>query len=312
MKFTKMHGIGNDYVYVNCFKEKIDNPPEVARFVSDRHFGIGSDGLIMINPSKVADFEMEMYNADGSQGQMCGNGIRCVGKYVYDNGLTDKTTVNVETLAGIKILKLNVGDDGKVASVVVNMGKPELEASKVPVDVNALVEYKAAYRNTYKNDAKLCPLAVKALDNVENAVINEAILVDGKSYDITGVSMGNPHDIVYLDNDIDITKFDIEKVGPYFENHKAFPERINTEFVQVLDRKALNMRVWERGSGETFACGTGTCATVVATVLNGMCDSKDVTVHLLGGDLKITWDEESGDVYMEGPAATVFTGEIEL
>ena len=312
MKFTKMQGLGNDYVYVNCFKEKIDNPPEVAKIVSDRHFGIGSDGLIMINPSKVADFEMEMYNADGSQGQMCGNGIRCVGKYVYDNGLTDKTTVNVETLAGIKILKLNVGDDGKVASVVVNMGKPELEASKVPVDVNALVEYKAAYRNTYKNDAKLCPLAVKALDNVENAVINEAILVDGKSYDITGVSMGNPHDIVYLDNDIDITKFDIEKVGPYFENHKAFPERINTEFVQVLDRKTLNMRVWERGSGETFACGTGTCATVVATVLNGMCDSNDVTVHLLGGDLKITWDEESGDVYMEGPAATVFTGEIEL
>ena len=304
MKFTKMQGAGNDYVYVDCTKLPLANPSEVAVRVSDRHFGIGSDGLILIKPSDNADFFMEMYNADGSQGQMCGNGIRCVGKYVYDNGLTDKTTVNVETLAGIKILKLNVGDDGKVASVVVNMGKPELEASKVPVDVNALVEY--------KNDAKLCPLAVKALDNVENAVINEAILVDGKSYDITGVSMGNPHDIVYLDNDIDITKFDIEKVGPYFENHKAFPERINTEFVQVLDRKTLNMRVWERGSGETFACGTGTCATVVATVLNGMCDSKDVTVHLLGGDLKITWDEESGDVYMEGPAATVFTGEIEL
>lgn len=312
MKFTKMQGAGNDYVYVDCTKLPLANPSEVAVRVSDRHFGIGSDGLILIKPSDKADFFMEMYNADGSQGQMCGNGIRCVGKYVYDNGLTDKTTVNVETLAGIKILKLNVGDDGKVASVVVNMGKPELEASKVPVDVNALVEYKAAYRNIYKNDAKLCPLAVKALDNVENAVINEAILVDGKSYDITGVSMGNPHDIVYLDNDIDITKFDIEKVGPYFENHKAFPERINTEFVQVLDRKTLNMRVWERGSGETFACGTGTCATVVATVLNGMCDSKDVTVHLLGGDLKITWDEESGDVYMEGPAATVFTGEIEL
>ena len=311
MKFTKMHGLGNDYVYVNCFEEKIDNPPAVARFVSDRHFGIGSDGLIMINPSKTADFEMEMYNADGSRGEMCGNGIRCVAKYVYDYGLTDKTQISVETLGGIKYLDLTV-EDGKVSLVKVDMGKPELEASKVPVDVNALVEYKAAYRNTYKNDAKLCPLAVKALDNVENAVINEAILVDGKSYDITGVSMGNPHDIVYLDNDIDITKFDIEKVGPYFENHKAFPERINTEFVQVLDRKTLNMRVWERGSGETFACGTGTCATVVATVLNGMCDSKDVTVHLLGGDLKITWDEESGDVYMEGPAATVFTGEIEL
>ena len=311
MKFTKMHGLGNDYVYVNCFEEKIDNPPAVARFVSDRHFGIGSDGLIMINPSKTADFEMEMYNADGSRGEMCGNGIRCVAKYVYDYGLTDKTQISVETLGGIKYLDLTV-EDGKVSLVKVDMGKPELEASKVPVDVNALVEYKAAYRNTYKNDVKLCPLAVKALDNVENAVINEAILVDGKSYDITGVSMGNPHDIVYLDNDIDITKFDIEKVGPYFENHKAFPERINTEFVQVLDRKTLNMRVWERGSGETFACGTGTCATVVATVLNGMCDSKDVTVHLLGGDLKITWDEESGDVYMEGPAATVFTGEIEL
>ena len=312
MKFTKMQGIGNDYVYVNCLQETIENPSELAKKISDRHYGVGSDGLIMINPSDKADFEMEMYNADGSRGEMCGNGIRCVAKYVYDYGLTDKTSISVETLAGIKILKLNVGDDGKVASVVVNMGKPELEASKVPVDVNALVEYKAAYRNTYKNDATLCPLAVKALDNVENAVINEAILVDGKSYDITGVSMGNPHDIVYLDNDIDITKFDIEKVGPYFENHKAFPERINTEFVQVLDRKTLNMRVWERGSGETFACGTGTCATVVATVLNGMCDSKDVTVHLLGGDLKITWDEESGDVYMEGPAATVFTGEIEL
>ena len=312
IKFTKMHGLGNDYVYIDAINQKIENESSLAKFVSNRHFGIGSDGLILICKSDIADFKMRMFNSDGSEAEMCGNGIRCVGKYVYDNGLTDKTTVNVETLAGIKILKLNVGDDGKVASVVVNMGKPELEASKVPVDVNALVEYKAAYRNTYKNDAKLCPLAVKALDNVENAVINEAILVDGKSYDITGVSMGNPHDIVYLDNDIDITKFDIEKVGPYFENHKAFPERINTEFVQILDRKTLNMRVWERGSGETFACGTGTCATVVATVLNGMCDSKDVTVHLLGGDLKITWDEESGDVYMEGPAATVFTGEIEL
>ena len=181
----------------------------------------------------------------------------------------------------------------------------------MPVDVNALVEYKAAYRNTYKNDAKLCPLAVKALDNVENAVINEAILVDGKSYDITGVSMGNPHDIVYLDNDIDITKFDIEKVGPYFENHKAFPERINTEFVQILDRKTLNMRVWERGSGETFACGTGTCATVVACVLNGLTDD-EVTVHLLGGDLFIKYDRENDTVWMTGPAVIAFEGTIEL
>ena len=312
MKFTKMHGAGNDYVYVDCTKTPLANPSEVAIKVSDRHFGIGSDGLILIKPSDKADFFMEMYNADGSQGQMCGNGIRCVGKYVYDNKLTDKTTVNVETLAGIKILKLNVGADRKVTSVRVNMGRPELEASRIPVDVSALVDYKAEYKNTYKNDDKLCELAVKALDEVENAVVSEKIEVDGKTYEITGVSMGNPHDIVYLDNDIDILKFDIEKVGPHFESHKAFPERINTEFVQVLDRKTLNMRVWERGSGETFACGTGTCATVVATVLNGLCDSEDVTVHLLGGDLKITWDKESGDVYMEGPAATVFTGEIEL
>lgn len=312
MRFTKMQGAGNDYVYVDCTKTPLPNPSETAIKVSDRHFGIGSDGLILIKPSDKADFFMEMYNADGSQGQMCGNGIRCVGKYVYDNGLTDKTTVNVETLAGIKILKLNVGDDGKVASVVVNMGKPELEAARVPIDINALKEYKAAYKDTYKSDKSLCPLAVKALGEVNNAVINEVIEVNGQDYEITGVSMGNPHDIVYLDKDIDILKFDIEKIGPHFEKHKAFPERINTEFVQVIDRKTLNMRVWERGSGETYACGTGTCATVVATVLNGLCDSKEVTVHLLGGDLKITWDDKSGDVYMEGPAATVFTGEIEL
>ena len=312
MKFTKMQGAGNDYVYVDCTKTELSNPSEIAIKVSDRHFGIGSDGLILIKSSDKADFFMEMYNADGSQGQMCGNGIRCVGKYVYDNGLTDKTTVNVDTLAGIKILKLNIGDDGKVASVVVNMGKPELEADKVPVDINELSDYKAGYKSTYKNDKTLSELAVRALDEVDNAVINEKIDVDGKQYAITGVSMGNPHDIVYLDNDCDILKFDIEHIGPHFENHKAFPERINTEFVQVLDRKTLNMRVWERGSGETYACGTGTCATVVATVLNGMCDSEDVTVHLLGGDLKITWDKESGDVYMEGPATTVFTGEIDI
>lgn len=312
MKFTKMQGAGNDYVYVDCTKEPLNNPSEVAVKVSDRHFGIGSDGLILIKPSENADFFMEMYNADGSQGQMCGNGIRCVGKYVYDNGLTDKTTVNIETLAGIKILKLNISEDGKVSSVRVNMGKPELEADKVPIDINELQEYKAEYKNISNEDNRLCERAEKVLSEVNNAVIDEKIVVNGKQYNITGVSMGNPHDIVYLDKDIDILKFDIEHIGPYFENHKAFPERINTEFVQVLDRKTLNMRVWERGSGETFACGTGTCATVVATVLNGLCDSEDVTVHLLGGDLKITWDEESGDVYMEGPATTVFTGEIEI
>lgn len=313
MKFTKMHGAGNDYVYVDCTKNLLENPSEVAIKVSDRHFGIGSDGLILIKSSDKADFFMEMYNADGSQGKMCGNGIRCVGKYVYDNGLTDKTTVEVETLAGIKILELNVGEDGKVKTVKVNMGCPEFEASKVPVDINALENFKGNYKQLLENNAsKMCKTIKDAFANVDKAVVAESIKAGGDLYDITCVSMGNPHAITYIDNDIDIKKYEIEKIGPYFEKHNAFPEGVNTEFVQVIDRKTLNMRVWERGSGETLACGTGTCATVVATALNGMCDMEEVTVHLLGGDLKISWDEKSGDVYMEGPAATVFTGEIEL
>ena len=267
MKFTKMHGLGNDYVYVNCFEEKIDNPPAVARFVSDRHFGIGSDGLIMINPSKTADFEMEMYNADGSRGEMCGNGIRCVAKYVYDYGLTDKTQISVETLGGIKYLDLTV-EDGKVSLVKVDMGKPELEADLIPII------------------------------SEREQVIDEPIEVDGKEYHMTGVSMGNPHAVIYVD---DVKGLDLEKIGPKFENHERFPKRINTEFVHCIDRQTVEMRVWERGSGETLACGTGACAVAVSSILNNLTDTQ-VTVKLLGGDLQIEWDREKDRVFMTGPA----------
>lgn len=280
MKFTKMHGIGNDYVYVNCFKEKIANPPEVSKYVSDRHFGIGSDGLIMINPSEVADFEMEMYNADGSRAEMCGNGIRSVAKYVYDYGLTDKTSISVETLAGIKYLDLTI-ENGKVALVKVDMGKPELNPANIPIVME---------------------------DENADKVVDEPIIVDGEEYRMTGVSMGNPHTIVYID---DVKGLEIEKVGPKFENHERFPKRINTEFVKVLDRNTAEMRVWERGSGETLACGTGACAVAVACILNGLTEDK-VTVKLLGGDLQIEWDREADHVYMTGPATVVFDGEIEL
>lgn len=277
MKFTKMHGLGNDYVYVNCFEEKIDNPPAVARFVSDRHFGIGSDGLIMINPSKTADFEMEMYNADGSRGEMCGNGIRCVAKYVYDYGLTDKTQISVETLGGIKYLDLAV-EDGKVSLVKVDMGKPELEADLIPI----ISERKQ--------------------------VIDEPIEVDGKEYHMTGVSMGNPHAVIYVD---DVKGLDLEKIGPKFENHERFPKRINTEFVHCIDRQTVEMRVWERGSGETLACGTGACAVAVSSILNNLTDTQ-VTVKLLGGDLQIEWDREKDRVFMTGPATVVFDGVIDI
>ncbi len=277
MKFTKMHGLGNDYVYVNCFEEKIDNPPAVARFVSDRHFGIGSDGLIMINPSKTADFEMEMYNADGSRGEMCGNGIRCVAKYVYDYGLTDKTQISVETLGGIKYLDLTV-EDGKVSLVKVDMGKPELEADLIPI----ISERKQ--------------------------VIDEPIEVDGKEYHMTGVSMGNPHAVIYVD---DVKGLDLEKIGPKFESHERFPKRINTEFVHCIDRQTVEMRVWERGSGETLACGTGACAVAVSSILNNLTDTQ-VTVKLLGGDLQIEWDREKDRVFMTGPATVVFDGVIDI
>lgn len=275
MKFTKMHGIGNDYVYVNCFEEKIEDPEKLARFVSDRHFGVGSDGLIMICPSEIADFRMQMHNADGSQAEMCGNGIRCVGKYVYDYGLTDKTEFDVETLAGIKHLKLTV-EDGKAVLIEVNMGAPILEADQIPVIAS------------------------------KSPVIREPIEVCGKQYEMTCVSMGNPHAIVFME---DVKNLDIEAVGPFFENHPVFPKRVNTEFVEVLDRKTINMRVWERGAAETWACGTGACATAVACILNGLTDD-EVLIHLLGGDLRIRWDREANLVYMTGPATTVFDADL--
>lgn len=277
MKFTKMHGIGNDYVYVNCFEESVKNPAEVSKFVSDRHFGIGSDGLILISPSAIADFRMNIYNADGSQAEMCGNGIRCVAKYVYDYGLTDKTEISVETLAGIKYLRLQV-ENGKVASVEVNMGAPILEPKEITVTVE------------------------------ESPVVNVPVEVKGKIYHMTCVSMGNPHAIIFMNN---VKDLDIAAIGPYFENHTVFPKRTNTEFVEVLDRNTVNMRVWERGSDETLACGTGACATTVACILNDKTEN-EVTVHLLGGDLKIRWDREANQVYMTGPATVVFDGEITL
>ena len=275
MKFTKMQGIGNDYVYVNCLQETIENPSELAKKISDRHYGVGSDGLIMINPSDKADFEMEMYNADGSRGEMCGNGIRCVAKYVYDYGLTDKTSISVETLAGIKYLDLTV-EDGKVVLVKVDMGKPMLRPEEVPVV------------------------------SEKEEVIDEPITVDGQEYRMTCVSMGNPHAVVFIDQDV--KEFALETVGVKFENHERFPKRVNTEFVNVLDRHTAQMRVWERGSGETLACGTGACAVAVACALNGLTED-EVTVKLLGGDLQIKWDREKNTVYMTGPAEVVFDGE---
>ncbi|MDO4339727.1 MAG: diaminopimelate epimerase [Eubacteriales bacterium] len=279
MKFTKMHGIGNDYVYVNCFEETVKNPPAVAKFVSDRHFGIGSDGLILIKPSDIADCEMDMYNLDGSQGAMCGNGIRCVAKYVYDYGITNKTSISVATKSGIKYLDLAV-KDGKVSMVKVNMGTPILDAKQIPVVSEA------------------------------EQVIDAPLEVDGKVYHITAVSMGNPHAIVYIE---DVDGLDIEKIGPKFENNVVFPDRVNTEFVKVLDKHTVQMRVWERGSGETLACGTGACAVAVASILNGHVDgSAPVTVKLLGGDLQIFWNRQENLVYMTGPASVVFDGEIDL
>lgn len=277
MKFTKMHGCGNDYIYVNCLEEKVENPSEVAKVLSDRHFGIGSDGLILIKPSDKADFQMEMYNADGSESAMCGNGVRCIAKYVYDYGLTEKTKIELETKAGIKYLDLKVVD-GKVAMVTVDMGSPILEGKKVPV----------------------------ALDKEE--VVAEPITVGGKEYEFTAVSMGNPHAVMFVESTEDI---EIEEIGPQFEFHPMFPERVNAEFIEIIDRKRINMRVWERGTGETLACGTGACASVVACVLNGLTDN-EVFVHLLGGDLLVKYDQKQNKVFMTGPAVTVFDGEVDM
>lgn len=277
MIFTKMHGLGNDYIYVNCIDQCIENPSEVARFVSDRHFGIGSDGLVLILPSEVADFRMRMFNSDGSEAEMCGNAIRCVGKYVYDNGLTDKLNIKIETLAGIKVLDLTV-ENGKVSLVKVDMGEPILKPADIPVDSEA------------------------------DLFISQPVEIDGVTYNVTCVSMGNPHAVTYVD---DVMKFPLETVGPKMENHKLFPRRINAEFVQIIDRNTLRMRVWERGAGETMACGTGACAVLVASVLNNVSDRK-ATIKLLGGDLHIEWNEADNHVYMTGPAVKVFDGEIDI
>lgn len=281
MKFTKMQGCGNDYVYVDGAKEIIpqEKKPDIVRRLSDRHFGIGGDGVIFINPSKEADFEMEMYNMDGTRSEMCGNGIRCVAKFVYDKGLTDKTTVSIISGGSIKYLDLNI-ENGKVSTIKVNMGAPILKAADIPV----------------------------VADDENAHVIAENIEIDGKKYKMTCVSMGNPHAVVFME---DIENFAIEKIGPLFENHVRFPKRTNTEFVKVIDRKHVEMRVWERGTGETLACGTGTCATVVACILNGLTDD-EVMVKLLGGTLKIKWDRDENLVYMTGPAVTVFEGEVEI
>ena len=280
MKFTKMHGCGNDYIYVDGAREIIpaERKSEVVKFLSDRHFGIGGDGVIFINPSDVADFEMEMYNMDGSRSEMCGNGIRCVGKYVYDQGLTRKTSLSIVSCGKIKYLELTV-EDGRVTKVRVNMGSPVLEAAEIPVV------------------AKLSP------------VVDIPITVDGREYRMTCVSMGNPHAIVYVDEMIDDET--MAKIGPLFEHHERFPRRVNTEFVKVLDRERVQMRVWERGTGETLACGTGACAVTVASILNGLTED-GITVELLGGNLEIFWDRKENVVYMTGPATTVFEGEIEI
>lgn len=277
MKFTKMHGCGNDYIYVNGFVEKISaqEKPALVKRLSDRHFGVGGDGVIFINPSDQADFEMEMYNADGSRAEMCGNGIRCVAKYVYDKGLTSKSEISIASAGIIKYLKLSA-DQGQVTRVRVNMGSPILTPSLIPVEAEG-----------------------------EQAV-NVPIQVDGREYRMTCVSMGNPHAVVFMEG---VKELELEKLGPAFECHRRFPKRINTEFVEVLDRKHVFMRVWERGTGETLACGTGCCATAVACVLNGLTD-EEITVKLLGGELFIQWDRETNQIYMTGPAVTVFEGEI--
>lgn len=277
MKFTKMHGAGNDYIYINCFEEVVDDPSALAIKISDRHFGVGSDGLVLIKPSKTADFMMDMYNADGSRGKMCGNATRCVAKYVYDNKMTEKTEIALETLSGIKYIQMNIGADGKVKSARVNMGEPILQAQKIPTTIKS------------------------------EEVVNYPLTVNGIDYKVTCVSMGNPHCVVYID---DTDSLKIESYGPYFEKFEAFPEQINTEFIQMIDETSFKMRVWERGSGETLACGTGACASVVASVLNGYCKKDtDIKVILLGGELTIRWNSDDNCVYMTGPAATVCTGE---
>ena len=296
MKFTKMQGCGNDYVYIDCFKETVKDPEDIAIRFSDRHFGIGGDGVIFIRPSDVADCMMDMYNLDGSRGKMCGNGIRCVGKYAYDHGIVNSTKIKVETLSGIKTLTLFPGADGKIESVRVDMGEAVFDPDKIPLNRNELLSL--AEKNSslkYKNDI---------LDG--SCIKNFPVEINGKVFGFSFVSMGNPHAVTFID---DTDGLDILKYGPEAETHKLFPEKANIEFIQIIDRKHIKMRVWERGSGETFACGTGACASVVVCVENGLTES-EVEVTLLGGKLSIAYDKESRRVLMTGPAVEVFKGEI--
>ena len=304
MKFTKMHGCGNDYVYVDGGKENVpsEKKSKVAQMVSDRHFGIGSDGIIFINPvaDDDIDFEMEMYNADGSRSEMCGNGIKCVAKYVYDKKLTDKTNLTIVSAGKKKYIDLTIGFDGLVETVKVDMGAPILDSASVPVSVSdeLLSKDNKKYETLSKEYGRL--------------TVDVPIEVAGKTWHMTCVSMGNPHCVVFLPESEDLANFDIEAVGPLFENHSVFPNRTNTEFVKIDDKNNVHMRVWERGTGETLACGTGCCATTVACILNGLTDT-EVTVHVLGGDIKCSWDKKpESPVIMEGPATTVFEGEIEI
>lgn len=278
MRFTKMQGAGNDYIYVNCFEETVENPKAVAVRVSDRHFGVGADGLVLIKPSDKADFFMDMYNADGSRGKMCGNATRCVAKYVHDNKMTDKDEIALETLSGIKIIKMTVAD-GKVVAARVNMGAPILKGREIPTKFDG------------------------------ETVVSQNLTISEKTYNVTCVSMGNPHCVLYVD---DVHALDLPRIGPKFEHHEMFPDRINTEFIRILNETEFDMRVWERGSGETLACGTGACAATVASILNGFCKrDTEIKVNLLGGTLYINWTS-GGDVYMTGPAETVCTGEIDV
>ena len=275
LKFTKMQGAGNDYIYMNGFDQKIDNPSQLAIQLSDRHFGIGSDGLVLILPSDICDFRMQMFNSDGSEAEMCGNASRCVGKYVYDNKLTTKKEITLETKAGVKYITLLEGDEKK-RRITVDMGEPILAPELIPVKVNM------------------------------EPVLNFPLDIDGKIWEISCVSMGNPHAVVFTSG---IKSLDLPVVGPKFEKHPIFPRKTNTEFIEIVDRETLNMRVWERGAGETLACGTGACAAAVAAILTGYCDRK-ITIHLLGGDLDIEWNQENNHVYMAGEAVTVFEGEL--
>lgn len=275
LKFTKMQGAGNDYIYMNGFVQEIENPSALAIRLSNRNFGIGSDGLVLILPSENSDFRMHMFNSDGSEAEMCGNASRCVGKYVYDNGLTTKKEIALETKAGVKYITLLEGDE-KARKVTVDMGEPILDPEQIPVKVD------------------------------KEPVLNFPLDIDGKTWEISCVSMGNPHAVVFTTG---IKELDLPVIGPKFEKHPIFPRKTNTEFIEVVDRKTLNMRVWERGAGETLACGTGACAAAVAAILNGYCDRK-ITIHLIGGDLEIEWDEQNNHVYMTGEAVTVFEGEI--